>query len=109
MSLVVYRSSAGTGKTFTLVKEYLKLVLQDQQVPPQNYKHIIVVTFTNKAEAEMKERLIKALKELSENKPGILMNVLKDETNLDEGTIGKRAEATLGRILHNYSDFAIGT
>ena len=58
MSFVVYKSSAGSGKTFTLVKEYLKLVLSDEQTPPQKYRHVLAVTFTNKAAAEMKERVI---------------------------------------------------
>src|SRR3989344_4719189 len=65
-NFTIYKSSAGSGKTFTLVKEYLALALNDPSDPPQAYKHILAVTFTNKAAAEMKERIIKALKELSE-------------------------------------------
>lgn len=109
MSFVVYKSSAGSGKTFTLVKEYIKLLLTDQQMPPQKYKHILAVTFTNKAAAEMKDRVVKALKELSENKSGVLIDVLKEEIALDREIISARAKAALSSILHNYSDFAIGT
>ena len=65
MSFTVYKSSAGSGKTFTLVKEYLKIALEDEQVPPQKYKRILAITFTNKAAAEMKERILSALKEIS--------------------------------------------
>ncbi len=53
MGLVIYKSSAGSGKTFTLVKEYLKIVLQN----PNDYKHILAMTFTNKATEEMKSRI----------------------------------------------------
>ena len=66
-NFTVYKSSAGSGKTFTLVKEYLALALTDTQFPPQAYKHILAITFTNKAAAEMKERISKALKELAED------------------------------------------
>ena len=48
--LTIYKASAGSGKTFRLVVEYLKLVLAD----PQAFRHILAVTFTNKATAEMK-------------------------------------------------------
>ena len=57
MSLKVYKSSAGSGKTFTLVLEYLVLVLKY----PLYYRQILAVTFTNKAANELKTRVIEAL------------------------------------------------
>ena len=118
----IYKSSAGSGKTFTLVKEYLALALNDGADPPQAYKHILAVTFTNKAAAEMKERIIKALKELSEEDYSsissgtkTLLKSLKEHKKLnatqalDDTIIRKRALRILTAILHNYSDFAIGT
>lgn len=121
-NFTVYKSSAGSGKTFTLVKEYLALALNDEGNPPQAYKRILAVTFTNKAAAEMKERIIKALKELSEDDydkisdgTKILLEALKTHTKLnalkvlDEATIRNRAKNILTTILHNYSDFAIST
>ncbi len=121
-NFTVYKSSAGSGKTFTLVKEYLALALNDGANPPQAYKHILAVTFTNKAAAEMKERIIRALKELSEDDYTAISNgtktllvalkehkKLNDRQVLDEKTIRKRAQNILTAILHNYSDFAIGT
>lgn len=121
-NFTVYKSSAGSGKTFTLVKEYLALALNDEGNPPQAYKRILAVTFTNKAAAEMKDRIIKALKELSEDdydkisdgtktllealKKHAKLNVLKA---LDDATIRTRAKNILTTILHNYSDFAIST
>ncbi|CAN5437708.1 hypothetical protein BH10BAC1_BH10BAC1_20800 [soil metagenome] len=53
-NFTIYKSSAGSGKTFTLVKEYLALALNDPSEQPQAYRHILAVTFTNKAAAEMK-------------------------------------------------------
>ena len=52
--LTVYRASAGSGKTFTLAVEYISLLVKD----PENYQHILAVTFTNKATQEMKMRIL---------------------------------------------------
>ncbi|MDQ3047438.1 MAG: UvrD-helicase domain-containing protein [Bacteroidota bacterium] len=121
-NFTVYKSSAGSGKTFTLVKEYLAIALNDAADPPQAYRHILAVTFTNKASAEMKERIIKALKELSEENhetissgsKTLLAELKKHEKlnalkQLDDKTIRQRSQKILTAILHNYSDFAIGT
>ena len=53
-SLKIYRASAGSGKTFTLALEYIKLVVEN----PYSYRNILAVTFTNKATGEMKERIL---------------------------------------------------
>lgn len=121
-NFTVYKSSAGSGKTFTLVKEYLALALTDAQNPPQAYKHILAITFTKKAAAEMKERISKALKELSQDDYSnissgtrTLLKALKEHVRLnstqqlEDDLIRKRAQHILTAILHNYSDFAIGT
>ena len=60
-NFTIYRSSAGSGKTFTLVKEYLKIVLRN----PQDYQHILAITFTNKATEEMKDRILKDLQKMA--------------------------------------------
>ena len=67
-NFLVYKSSAGSGKTFTLVKEYLKLALKDKLNLTNSFKGILAITFTNKAAAEMKWRIIKALREISTDK-----------------------------------------
>ena len=51
----LYKASAGSGKTYTLSKTYLELLLQDKN--PNSYRNILAVTFTNKAAKEMKERV----------------------------------------------------
>lgn len=112
MSFTVYKSSAGSGKTFTLVKEYLKIVL----VKPSDFRLILAITFTNKAANEMKERVISNLRELSSSKPDINSTTIKFllpdlliETKLSVEDLKKNATKALALILHNYSDFAIGT
>ena len=56
-TLYVYKASAGSGKTFTLALEYIKLLITN----PKAYKHTLAVTFTNKATGEMKERILSTL------------------------------------------------
>ncbi|MFZ4520357.1 MAG: UvrD-helicase domain-containing protein [Bacteroidales bacterium] len=112
MSFTVYRSSAGSGKTFTLVKEYVKILL----VEPSDFQHILAITFTNKAANEMKERVLVALRELSKGDlsndtmiKGTMLPLLVSETGLASGEVSANASRALEMILHNYADFAIGT
>ncbi|MEI6888966.1 MAG: UvrD-helicase domain-containing protein [Bacteroidales bacterium] len=111
MSFTVYRSSAGSGKTFTLVREYLKIILQDTG----SFSNILAVTFTNKAAGEMKHRVLECLEELSGPMAGKgkatrkLLPFLLEDTGLSETEISLSAADALKKILHRYSDFAIGT
>lgn len=109
-NFIIYKSSAGSGKTFTLVKEYLRIALGDSSLPPTAYKGILAVTFTNKAAAEMKERVVKTLQKLSmvdTTEP--MMNLLREDLQLTKEEICKRAENLLNAVLHNYTEFSIGT
>ncbi|MBK6833747.1 MAG: UvrD-helicase domain-containing protein [Bacteroidetes bacterium] len=112
-NFVIYKSSAGSGKTFTLVKEYLKLALSDTSNPPKIYKSILAITFTNKAAAEMKERILNALRDLSAEvlppKSKTLSDVLCAEVKIDETELRKRSTNLLYDILHNYGNFGIST
>ena len=112
MSFTVYRSSAGSGKTFSLVREYLKMVLKH----PPGFRHILAITFTNKAANEMKERVMKALRDLSrsmeitpEGSSRQLQLSLLEETGMGEEELSRRAGEALSLILHHYSEFSIGT
>ena len=69
----VYKASAGAGKTFILTQEYIKLLFQN----PQNFKQTLAVTFTNKASAEMKHRIITSLYELAYKTDSPYMEVVK--------------------------------
>lgn len=116
-NFVSYNSSAGSGKTFTLVKEYLKIALETDN--PNQYRKILAITFTNKAASEMKERVLSALKELSGSKKmgrgtEILLNQLtaiKKDGGLEitPAQVKQRSKKVLKSILHNYYDFGIST
>ncbi len=113
MSFLVYKSSAGSGKTFTLVKEYLKLALGSNN--PMVFNQILAITFTNKAASEMTDRILLTLEEMSgvstPMKSGTrdLMSLLAVELEISEALLKKRARVTLKKIVHNYRDFSVGT
>ena len=102
-ALKIFKSSAGSGKTFTLVKEYLKLVLAH----PEDYRSILAITFTNKAAEEMKSRIVEALFDLSSGNKSPLLKIL--EKDLPKVNIRVRAEKSLKNILHDYSSFSVST
>ena len=104
-NFVIYRSSAGSGKTYTLTREYLTLALR----APQYFRSILAVTFTNKATQEMKTRIIEKLHELTEGKPTPMLTELQEATGLPPAELQERAQQVLSAILHNYSYFAVST
>ena len=109
-NFVVYKSSAGSGKTFTLVKEYLRLALSDPKKLSINYKRILAVTFTNKAAAEMKQRVLTALNEIAnQTKLSFVGELLCEEIGISSNELKARSKIVLSQILHHYSDFSIGT
>lgn len=108
----IYSASAGSGKTFTLVKEYLKICLTSKS--PKKFVEILAVTFTNKAAAEMKDRIISSLKSFSNPKTAEqtdleMRALIVSETGLTIHELTERAQAVFENILHNYSQFSIGT
>lgn len=111
MAFRVYKASAGSGKTYTLVLMYLLLVLDK----PEKFRRILAVTFTNKAANEMKARVVKALGHLVDSEVHVkgnkdpLLQQLVDTLKLPEADIRLRAQQVLTAIIHNYSDFSIGT
>src|ERR1035437_8220099 len=104
-SLEIYKASAGSGKTFRIVREYLKMVFQR----PGAYKNILAVTFTNKATAEMKDRILKDLSSLASGKPSGHLEYLKVEFHKSEEEIRVTAAKILKLILHEYSRFSVST
>lgn len=95
MSVDVYKASAGSGKTFTLTQKYLRLLKK------KHHRHILAVTFTNKATAEMKERIIETLSKIVDNKA-------KDAENEAKFT-SQEAQQLLANLLHDYSHFNVST
>jgi len=109
---LVLHSSAGAGKTHALVKHYLALCLSGDDLGA--YRQVLALTFTNKAAAEMKERVIGYLEhlakgEVSDGPIRDVMEHLKTLAQVDEATLAKRADAVLGHMLHHWSDVAIST
>ena len=103
----LYTASAGSGKTYTLVKEFLILSMSSDNV---SCKDILAVTFTNKAANEMKAKILSHLDGFVKNKGDKDMkNDLLNALNIDETVLVKRANALYDNILHNYSDFNIST
>jgi ATP-dependent exoDNAse (exonuclease V) beta subunit len=108
----VYKSSAGSGKTYTLVREYIALALQS----PAYFRHILAITFTNKAANEMKQRIIQGLVQLADpvkfaDGPVIkfMLPDLSKATGHSVTEVTLRAQAVLTRILHEYDDFSVRT
>ncbi len=101
----IYRSSAGSGKTYTLAREYLKLAFKR----PQYFKHILAVTFTNKATAEMKDRVIEYLDDFANGEPHAMAEELKSYLKVDDNTFRKKSKEILSNILHGYSFLSINT
>ncbi len=109
-NLHIYQASAGSGKTRTLVKEYLILAFKNHG----NYKHILAVTFTNKATEEMKTRIIDYLVKLSEGREEKLAREIISELKHrgwynNSFDISKTAAQVLSSILHDYTNFNIST
>jgi ATP-dependent exoDNAse (exonuclease V) beta subunit len=103
----VYNASAGSGKTFTLVKEYLKVLLNSDDI--FSFQKILAITFTNKAAGEMKERVLSSLEDFSNGKENDLFTIIINETDLDKQIIKERSKKILNAILQNYAAFSITT
>ncbi|GAA3994251.1 UvrD-helicase domain-containing protein [Hymenobacter fastidiosus] len=119
----IYSSSAGSGKTYQLTKEYLKLALGSED--PAYFKSILAITFTNDAAGEMKERIIGALRRFAYPTEGQAEPLLAEVTaelwaagqlprRLDTAAeqqqeVQRRAQETFRLVLYHYADFAVST
>ena len=110
-SFSIYDASAGSGKTYALVREYLKIILTASQ--NDAYRNILAITFTNKAVHEMKGRIIDHLSEFAKADPNQkatdLLEVLRDETGLSIEKIKSKSRQIIKHIIHNYAAFDIST
>lgn len=110
----VCRSSAGSGKTYNLVKQYLRLCLREDH--PDRYARILAITFTNNAAAEMKKRILDRLHDFShgtqmKSTDGAygLFHDIAAELQIDPFALEERAQKTLTHILHHYHRFSVST
>jgi ATP-dependent exoDNAse (exonuclease V) beta subunit len=112
-SFLFYNAAAGSGKTYTLSKTYLKKLFESRDQRP--FRKLLAITFTNKAVAEMKDRILQSLWYFSD--PSLkkdsskeqLLKDLSEELNQSESLIRKKAKSILGEVLHNYSNFELTT
>lgn len=109
----VYTSSAGSGKTYTLTKEYLKLALGDHASEngfnPSYFRKILAITFTKDAAQEMKARVISKLLAFANDEDKNLQESIAQEINISTEELRRRAKKTFEQIIYRYSDFAIST
>ena len=105
--LHIYKASAGSGKTFTLAVNFIRLLIEH----PDNYRHILAVTFTNKATAEMKQRILGKLYGIAHSLPDseAYFNEVQRATGMAEGLIRQRASQALSMLIHDYSHFRVET
>ncbi|WP_257666491.1 UvrD-helicase domain-containing protein [Parapedobacter tibetensis] len=110
--LKILKASAGSGKTFSLTAHYLILLFSGEN----KYREILAVTFTNKATAEMKSRIVEVLESLATEgaqKPdkasGYREILLEAYPEWDADTLQQRAAAVYRKILHDYSRFSVST
>ena len=106
----IYPASAGTGKTYTLAAEYIALMLADTSA--KAFGRILAVTFTNKATAEMKERILRFLYDLANGGGNdVLQKVrtLMPQPAPSEAEVRSRAAKALSAIVHDYVFFRVET
>ncbi|MDO4826108.1 MAG: UvrD-helicase domain-containing protein [Bacteroidia bacterium] len=104
----ILKASAGSGKTWRLTRDYITLLLKDRD--RYAYRHILAVTFTNKATAEMKSRILSELSVLSHSpESSDYYAFLVPALFPDAGLLRSRAEDVLVNILHDYGAFAVST
>lgn len=106
----IYKASAGSGKTFTIVREYLTLCLCDNA---DAFREILAVTFTNKAANEMKAKILKFLLGISENSGDKDIKQMRDylvsTIGIEQDELCGRAKRLYIKMLHNYGDVAVCT
>ena len=105
--LTVYKASAGSGKTFTLAVEYIKLLIAN----PYGYSSILAVTFTNKATEEMKTRILSQLYGIANALPDskAYADIVARDLQLGERQMRQQAQLALTLLIHHYNFFRVQT
>ena len=107
-SFEVVRASAGSGKTYRLVSRYLACCLVHED--PRAFRHILALTFTNKAAWEMKERVLTDLAKVGTGTASKdFVQELSDQTELNASTLAQRARALRATMLHRYGELSVMT
>ena len=108
---IICRAAAGSGKTYTLVRQYLQLAFSAEEKDLRSrFTRILAITFTNKAANEMKERILRELDKMAAKGTAEAMGAdIAQSMHLDDSTLRRYAAIVRKAILHNYSDFAVCT
>ncbi|MAW95910.1 MULTISPECIES: exodeoxyribonuclease V subunit beta [unclassified Leeuwenhoekiella] len=110
-AFLIYNASAGAGKTFTLVKNYLVILFKSSN--EFKYRRILAITFTNKAVAEMKTRIVESLQEFTQDSifenPGPLLLAVEEKTGLERKFIQQKAQRLLKNIIQDFASFDVVT
>lgn len=106
-------ASAGSGKTYNLVRTYMSLILGDHR-DPVHFQSVLAMTFTNKAASEMKQRVIDALNTLgyaaeNDKKEQLYLSETALFLGLEKSVLQQRARLVLKQILHQYENFNVLT
>ena len=107
----VFQASAGSGKTYTIVKEYLKLCL-GSEAQTDNFRHILAITFTNASANDMKAKIVNHLTEIIESeevKEHTMEADLLAELGITDEELKHNAQVLMTRIMHDYSSFCVST
>lgn len=122
--LTIYKASAGSGKTFTLAYEYIKMLLGVKNKDTGRYslnrkmrdrhRHILAVTFTNKATDEMKRRIIHELAVLGGIEPNWTKTspyeaMLCTELNCSPDELREASASALRQLLFDFNSFQVST
>lgn len=111
LKFLLYDASAGSGKTFTLTKSYLKILFKNPN--PDSFKQILAITFTNKAVGEMKERIIENLIQFATpsiiSRPNEMFKTLSHELSISPNDLHLKSKIIIKTILHNYASFNVST
>jgi len=110
-AFMIFNASAGSGKTFAVVKEYLKILIRAKN--PLAFKSVLALTFTNKAVGEMKGRIIEMLRSFSDpnilKDPNSMFSILTEELDMNSEALHKKSKTILNAIVHNYTSFDVST
>ena len=107
----IYRASAGTGKTYTLVRQYIEIAISTPSKLNSRFRHILAITFTNKAANGMKERILSTLNKIVKGHENVndMRDEIADHLAITKEEVVRRCRVVRSAILHNYSDFAVCT
>lgn len=108
----IFDASAGSGKTFTLAREYLTLILQPGS--ERSFRKILALTFTNKAVSELKTRILDSLMQFAslgkeDPEPPPMFRAVREALQTDSSALINRSRVVLQQILHNYAFFDVST